>query len=61
MKPSFPSFENIVTKDDVVDEDDDCIICKKLLLKHSEQQASDCYNQLIKRKLVKVGGNAFRP
>ncbi len=37
--------------DDIVDDDDDCIICGKLLLKHSQEQANECYNFLVKRKL----------
>ena len=46
--PSFPSFDS---SDDIVDDDDDCIICGKLLLKHSQEQANECYNFLVKRKL----------
>ena len=52
MNPFPPSFD-MVANDDIVDDDDDCIICKKLLLKHSESQANYCYNELIKRKIVK--------
>ena len=58
MKPHFPSFD---FSDDVVDDYDDCIICKKMLLNHSEVEANACYNKLFKRKLVKSGGSAIRP
>ena len=54
MKPHFPSFDRVSVEDTV--DDDDCIICKKLLLKHTEQEASQCYNILIKKRLVKGGG-----
>jgi len=47
MKPSL-SFP------DVVDEDDDCIICRKLLLKHSESEADQCFRKLFELKEVKV-------
>jgi len=42
MKSSFPSFE-------IEDEDiDDCIICGKLLQNHSQNEADQCYNSLVK-------------
>ena len=49
MKPRFPSFE-------YSESDDDCIICKKLLRKHSEQDANHCYNVLISNRVSKKGG-----
>jgi len=54
MKPPFPSFD---FSTDVVDDEDDCIICGKLLLKHSEIEANQCYkklNQLRNKKEVKM-------
>ena len=38
---------------DIVDDEDDCIICGKLLLNHSEQQANECYATLMKMKLCR--------
>jgi len=51
MKTRFPSFDfsNDVT-------DDDCIICNKLLVKHSEKEADQCYNVLMGNKFVKIRG-----
>ena len=40
---------------DVVDDDDDCIICGKLLLQHDEEQANICYNTLIRLQVLKRG------
>ena len=39
--------------DDLVDDEDDCIICDKLLLNHSEKEANECYSTLIKKKLFR--------
>ncbi len=36
-----------------MDDDDDCIICGKLLLDHSEDEANQCYSNLIKKQLFK--------
>ena len=47
MKPSL-SFP------DVVDDDDDCIICGKFLLKHSEVEADQCFRKLFELKEVKA-------
>ena len=46
MKPS-PSFDITPNIDDIVDDTDDCIVCGKLLLKHSETDASQCYRNII--------------
>jgi len=43
MKTRFPSF------DFSNDGTDDCIICKKLLVKHSESEADQCYSVLMER------------
>jgi len=47
---SFLSFDY---SSDIVDDEDDCIICSKLLLKHSEEDANECYSTLIKKQLFK--------
>ena len=41
--------------EDFVDDDDDCIICGKLLLKHDEYDADQCYNTLIRLRKLKRG------
>jgi len=38
---------------DVVDDEDDCIICGKLLLNHTEQEANECYSTLTKRQIFR--------
>ena len=49
--PKFP-FDN-KTEDDLIDDEDDCIICGKLLLEHSEEDANQCYSTLTKKQLFK--------
>lgn len=38
---------------DNVDDDDDCIICGKVLLNHSEEEANECYSTLTKRQIFR--------
>ncbi len=45
------SFDNI--DNDLIDNADDCIICGKLLLSHSEDDANQCYSTLTKKQLFK--------
>ena len=49
--PKFP-FDN-KTENELIDDTDDCIICDKLLVKHSEEEANQCYSTLIKKQLFK--------
>lgn len=49
--PKFP-FDN-THANDVVDDDDDCIICSKSLLNHSEEEANECYSTLTKKQLFR--------
>lgn len=51
--PSSPSFYFANENSELVDDDDDCIICGKLLLDHSEDEANQCYSNLIKKQLFK--------
>ena len=39
--------------DDPHDADDACIICNKQLSLHDEIQAQQCYNDLVKLRIVK--------
>ena len=41
------------TNNDLIDDADDCIICGKLLLKHTEDDANQCYSTLTKKQLIK--------
>ena len=41
------------TDSDLIDDEDDCIICSKLLLKHSVEDANECYSTLMKKQLFK--------
>jgi len=50
---SNPKFFFRTFPGDVVDDEDDCIICKKLLLNHSEEEANECYATLMKMRLCK--------
>ena len=36
-----------------IDNEDDCIICGKLLLDHSEDDANQCYSTITKKQLFK--------
>jgi len=49
--PKFP-FDG-ARANDVVDDDDDCIICGKLLLNHSEDEANECYSTLTKKQIFR--------
>ena len=49
--PKFP-FDG-ERANDTVDDDDDCIICGKLLLNHSEEEANECYATLTKRQILR--------
>jgi len=49
--PKFPFDNNSI--DDIVDDEDDCIICSKSLLNHTEQEANECYSTLIKKQLFR--------
>ena len=49
--PKFP-FDN-KTESGLIDDEDDCIICGKLLLEHSEEDANQCYSTLTKKQLFK--------
>jgi len=49
--PPIP-FDNERTID-MVDDEDDCIICGKLLLNHSEEEANECYSTLIKKQIFR--------
>jgi len=49
--PKFP-FDN-AHANDVVDDDDDCIICSKSLLNHTEEEANECYSTLIKKQIFR--------
>ena len=46
------TFDYFIT-DDLVDDEDDCIICYKLLLNHSEKEANECYSTLTKRQIFR--------
>lgn len=51
------------TNNDLIDDLDDCIICRKFLLKHSEEDAKQCISTLtkkllFKKQLSKRGGKA---
>ena len=39
--------------DDIVDDTDDCIICGKLLLNHTEAEANECYSTITKRQIFR--------
>ena len=49
--PKFP-FDN-KTDSELIDDEDDCIICGKLLLEHSEDEGNQCYSTLTKKQLFK--------
>ncbi len=49
--PKFP-FDN-KTESGLIDDEDDCIICGKLLLDHSEEDANQCYSTITKKQLIK--------
>lgn len=38
---------------DIVDDEDDCIICSKSLLNHTEEEANECYSTLIKKQIFR--------
>jgi len=50
---SFPSFSFENENSELIDDNDDCIICKKLLLDHTEEDANECISTLIKKQLFK--------
>ena len=50
-QPNFPFDEHKPV--DLVDDDDDCIICSKSLLNHSEEEANECYSTLIKKQIFR--------
>ena len=52
-KTSFPSFSFENENSELIDDEDDCIICGKLLLEHSEEDANECYSTLTKKQLFK--------
>ena len=37
----------------LVDDEDDCIICGKSLLNHTEEKANECYSTLTKKQLFR--------
>ena len=49
--PKFPFNEDNL--DDVVDDEDDCIICSKSLLNHTEEEANGCYSTLTKKQIFR--------
>jgi len=49
--PKFPIDNK--TENEIIDDEDDCIICGKLLLEHSEDEANQCYLTLTKKQLFK--------
>ena len=49
--PPIP-FDNERTID-MVDDEDDCIICGKLLLNHTEEKANECYSTLTKKQIFR--------
>lgn len=52
-KTSFPSFSFENENSELVDDEDDCIICKKLLLDHTEEDTNECYATLVKKQQIK--------
>jgi len=50
--PSYPSFSFYDENSDLVDDNDDCIICKKLLKDHTEEE-NECYVTLVKKQQIK--------
>jgi len=50
--PPKLSYDN-ESESELIDDDDDCIICGKLLLEHSEDEANQCYSTLTKKQLFK--------
>ena len=50
--PSYPSFSFYDENSDLVDDNDDCIICKKLLKDHTEEDAYECFATLVKKKKI---------
>jgi len=51
VQPKFPLDNK--TENEIIDDEDDCIICGKLLLEHSEDEANQCYLTLTKKQLFK--------
>ena len=49
--PKFP-FDN-KTENELIDDTDDCIICGKLLLDHTEEDSNECYATLVKKQQIK--------
>ena len=49
--PKFP-FDNDHSND-IVDDEDDCIICGKSLLNHTEEEANECYSTLTKKQIFR--------
>ena len=47
----FP-FDNDHSND-IVDDEDNCIICSKSLLNHTEEEANECYSTLIKKQIFR--------
>jgi len=49
--PPIP-FDN-ERAEDLVDDEDDCIICGKLLLNHTEEEANECYSTITKKQIFR--------
>ena len=49
--PIFPFDDE--RPDDLVDDDDYCIMCNRLLLEHDQVQANECFSALTKRRLFR--------
>jgi len=49
--PKFPSDDK--TESELIDDEDDCIICGKLLKEHSDDEGNQCYLTLKKKQLFK--------
>ena len=49
--PKFPSDDK--TESELIDDDDDCIICGKLLLDHTQEDSNECYVTLVKKQQIK--------
>ncbi len=48
--PKFPLDDK--TESELIDDDDDCIICGKLLLDHTEEDANECFATLVKKQRI---------
>ena len=49
--PKFPFDDN--TESEFIDDDDDCLICKKLLLDHNKEELNECYKTLVDKQKIK--------